>query len=377
MKLSLVVLSTLLLLSIALNLYFISIIVPSSQQDTSAETILSTTMQTSADGGTTAIQAPQAEEALADNEQQSTSPDADEKQQWLSQVGNWLKLGEFVRARTFIQQYLREHPQDNEFLLLEGDLIAATENISIALAHYYSMLELPLSEQQKLQVNSKIDSLAVDTINKLKAIRSWDILANFVEPLWQIAPYERLYIVTLAEAYAEQQRLSLMDNVLASLPDDDPDVLRVRHIIDEAYRHELDEQSDSFFKPEDYNRAVSLIRSDDHFLVRANLQGNNLALMLDTGASSTVISQRVFNSLRKDQQADFIGRYMVNTAGGQLEAPIYQFRRLSVADYAVKDVAVIVLPMENFSQADGLLGMNFLREFEFKIDQQNALLYLK
>jgi clan AA aspartic protease (TIGR02281 family) len=376
MKLSTTIVSVSLLLSVALNIYFITTMVPSPKQQTSSKLKPVITKQTSATGSNSIAQTQQATKTL-ENSQQQPSANINEKQQWLSEVRNWLNLGETSKAQTFIQEYLRKHPQDSEFLLLEGDLIAATENISTALAHYYTLLDLPLSDQQKLEVNSKIDALALDTINKLKGVKSWDILANFVEPLWQIAPYDRAYILTLAEAYAEQQRRSLMESALASLPDDDPDALRVRHIIDETGETSLGEQDDSLFNPEQYSRSITLIRSDDHFLVRANLQGNNLALMLDTGASSTVISQRVFNKMRRSQDAEFIGRYMVNTAGGQIEAPIYQFRRLSIADYVVKDVAVIVLPMEDFNQADGLLGMNFLREFDFKIDQQNALLYLK
>jgi clan AA aspartic protease (TIGR02281 family) len=376
MKLSTTIVSVSLLLSVALNIYFITTMVPSPKQQTSSKLKPVITKQTSATGSNSIAQTQQATKTL-ENSQQQPSANINEKQQWLSEVRNWLNLGETSKAQTFIQEYLRKHPQDSEFLLLEGDLIAATENISTALAHYYTLLDLPLSDQQKLEVNSKIDALALDTINKLKGVKSWDILANFVEPLWQIAPYDRAYILTLAEAYAEQQRRSLMESALASLPDDDPDALRVRHIIDETGETSLGEQDDSLFNPEQYSRSITLIRSDDHFLVRANLQGNNLVLMLDTGASSTVISQRVFNKMRRSQDAEFIGRYMVNTAGGQIEAPIYQFRRLSIADYVVKDVAVIVLPMEDFNQADGLLGMNFLREFDFKIDQQNALLYLK
>lgn len=377
MKLSTSIISVSLLLSIALNIYFVFSKPSSPQQHTDPVPKPASTKQTNAAGSNSAMPTPQTKNPLSDEQQQQSSANLNEKQQWLSEVRNWLNLGETNKAQTFIQEYLREHPQDSEFLLVEGDLIAATENISTALTHYYSLLDLPLSDQQTLQVNSKIDALALDNINKLRGVKSWDTLANFVEPLWQISPYERAYIVALAEAYAQQQRRSLMENALASLPEDDPDALRVRHIIDETSETTLGEQDDSLFNPEQYSRSIALIRSNDHFLVRANLQGNNLALMLDTGASSTVISQRVFNQMRRSREAEFVGRYMVNTAGGQVEAPIYQFRRLSIADFVVKDVAVIVLPMENFSQADGLLGMNFLREFEFKIDQQNARLYLK
>jgi hypothetical protein len=38
---------------------------------------------------------------------------------------------------------------------------------------------------------------------------------------------------------------------------------------------------------------------------------------------------------------------------------------------------VVILPMQSINNADGLLGMNFLREFDFKIDQRQSLMFIK
>jgi predicted aspartyl protease len=72
-----------------------------------------------------------------------------------------------------------------------------------------------------------------------------------------------------------------------------------------------------------------------------------------------------------------MGRFKVNTANGSLMAPMYQFRELQIGKRKVTNIAVVILPMGGLDNADGLLGMNFLREFDFRIDQRKALLFLK
>lgn len=304
-------------------------------------------------------------------------PSSDQKQQWLEQNRNWIAIGEYVNARHFIQLYLRKHPNDIDFLLLESDLIAGTENINAALAHYYSILDLALSPRQRLEVKAKIDNLAVSNIDKLKQVKSWDILASFTEPLWQFSPNERNYTLALAEAYAQQKQRSLMENVLASLDNDDPDVLRIRQLLNSADVSTVQQQDSQSISPSDDATAVPLQRNAGHYTVAANFGTDRLELIIDTGASTTALSQYAFDHMYKRHPPRFIGKYMVNTAGGQVEASIYQFVRLSIADFVVKDTAVMVLPTLNFDQTDGLLGMNFLGEFEFKIDQQQGILYLK
>jgi clan AA aspartic protease (TIGR02281 family) len=297
------------------------------------------------------------------------------KQDWIEQCQKWISVGEWSKATDFIQRYLQQNPRDIEFLLLEALLIEKTNHISYALAHYYSVLDLPLTEEQQILVMSKIDSLVAENVDKLKQIRSWDILATFLEPLWQFDPTNRNYILDLSEAYAQQQLSSLMEYVLASILPEDPEAIRIRRLISSLELADNNGSEDQL-PPETFDRAVALEKIGDHFIVEAKTMNAQVKLMLDTGATTTVISEKAFNRISTDTLSDFVGEYIVNTAGGQVQAPIYRFRELSIADYSVDNIAVVVLPLEEFSDADGLLGMNFLKEFVFRIDQQRSLLYL-
>jgi predicted aspartyl protease len=57
-------------------------------------------------------------------------------------------------------------------------------------------------------------------------------------------------------------------------------------------------------------------------------------------------------------------------------APMYQFRELTIQHVTLENITVVIIPMQGMEHAYGLLGMNFLREFDFKIDQAHSVLFL-
>jgi predicted aspartyl protease len=65
-----------------------------------------------------------------------------------------------------------------------------------------------------------------------------------------------------------------------------------------------------------------------------------------------------------------------NTVNGPVRAPIYILDSLAVGDWQVNQLEVGVLSRLGDSSINGLLGMNFLRHFQFFIDQNEALLRL-
>ncbi len=65
-----------------------------------------------------------------------------------------------------------------------------------------------------------------------------------------------------------------------------------------------------------------------------------------------------------------------NTANGLVRAPVYKLDALLVGDWQVSQLEIGVLDLGGSPAIDGLLGMNFLRHFQFFIDQNEALLRL-
>lgn len=95
-------------------------------------------------------------------------------------------------------------------------------------------------------------------------------------------------------------------------------------------------------------------------------------LMLDTGATHTVISQRLSGilSLRP------LGKSAVQTVGGIIAVTISRLRSLKVGEAEVNDLSVVVHDFARDPRVDGLLGMDFLGRYRFELDAQRQALVL-
>jgi clan AA aspartic protease (TIGR02281 family) len=121
---------------------------------------------------------------------------------------------------------------------------------------------------------------------------------------------------------------------------------------------------------------IPLHRSGNHFIVDASPgRGRKVRLLIDTGASVTILTPDVLEHPGIRYQDT--GRTRVfNTANGTVQAPVYILDSLTVGDWEVNQLEVGVLDLSGGPDINGLLGMNFLRHFQFFIDQNKALLQL-
>ena len=298
----------------------------------------------------------------------------------LEQANLWLQQNSFLRLGTFLQGYLKQYPQDMDFLLLEAKLKVETTLLSDAIAHYYDLLRNPMTAAQQSEIEQQIQQLSQNTIEQLRRNYSWDILAMFVEPLLQLEPNNRLYTLSLARAYAELFQEGLMENVLASLDFNDPDAQNIRNIMvaqqilpanDKVDKLDVEETNTNLGRP------VSLKQFGNQYVVAATLSSNPVALLIDTGASVTAISKQYFDNLSNRYKTNYLGRFSIGTAAGNIKASMYQFQELTINHVTVQNLPVMILPMQSINNADGLLGMNFLREFDFKIDQRQSVMFIQ
>lgn len=102
-----------------------------------------------------------------------------------------------------------------------------------------------------------------------------------------------------------------------------------------------------------------------------------LDLMIDTGASVTALSQEAVATLNQFDLLQATGHQVrVSTANGEVMSPLYQVGRIRVGDWEMQDLELLQVNLSS-REVDGLLGMNFLGQFAFSIDQQQALLFLQ
>jgi clan AA aspartic protease (TIGR02281 family) len=277
-----------------------------------------------------------------------------------------------------LREYLSRYPSDYEAWLIEADLILHTEPLSTAIAFYYDLLEknLPANEEDKVRTIIQVNTSKV--IQQLSGDTAWDLLATFIEPLLQIDPLNPRYILGLAKAYGKQGQVTLMENALAALPYDDPRAEQLRKAIYSPSTTPLPDETpfDGTETASVSKRKIPVLGNGQQFFVQTKIDRTSHLFLIDTGASTTAISNRVFTRLPSSDK-EFIGRFNVQTAGGSIEAPLYKLNAITLGDITINNVSVIVLPDESFrSNFQGLLGMNVLRNFDLQFDPENQKMSL-
>jgi len=119
---------------------------------------------------------------------------------------------------------------------------------------------------------------------------------------------------------------------------------------------------------------LPLRAAGSQFVVDAVIDDDSpVALLVDTGAAMTVIDASVLERLgySLDSRREYFA-----TAGGVVEAPVVSLQRLSLGGAAINQLAVGALALDMPEGINGLLGMNFLRHFDFRIDQESRVLHL-
>ncbi|MBV1877090.1 MAG: TIGR02281 family clan AA aspartic protease [Pseudomonadales bacterium] len=119
---------------------------------------------------------------------------------------------------------------------------------------------------------------------------------------------------------------------------------------------------------------LPLLVNGGQFIVQARVdERESLLLLIDTGAMMTILRPSILNRLGyqlSSQQQSFM------TAGGMVEASVVTLDSLALGAAVLQKVAVGVLDLQMLGKVDGLLGMNFLSHYDFRIDQDRRLLIL-
>ncbi|GLR69676.1 retropepsin-like aspartic protease family protein [Agaribacter marinus] len=269
-----------------------------------------------------------------------------------------------------VRQYLRMHPKSIPALLLEAETIYHTQNLNTAITHYYGLRDLPLDDEQRYEVNKFIEIHSSKIIQQFSGDESWNLLAAFLEPLFHIDPTNRRYIMALAKAYGMDAQYSLMEDILASLPTDDPRAQKLRRQIYNSDNSVEEKplltaaQNDLAFDRQmmSADDVVVLRKFQNQYLSNVSLGRANMKLLVDTGASITAVSDAYLPALKAF--GEYLGVFQVQTAGGQISSQMYKVPELMVGKTRVKNVTLMVLDGKNLGDFDGLLGMNVISRYD-------------
>ncbi|HIP51245.1 MAG TPA: hypothetical protein EYG94_04070 [Campylobacterales bacterium] len=152
--------------------------------------------------------------------------------------------------------------------------------------------------------------------------------------------------------------------------------IEVLHEIEDSNYEEKAQILLSFIKEkinkiQEYSHKFSLKKIGEHFTIDVTINNEPITLLLDTGATLTLVNEsKLPSSLNIIKE-----NILLNTAGGEVYTQLQEADVFSIGEIELKRFQIVSSSFEQ-KEADGLLGMNFFKQFRFKIDQEKAVLYL-
>jgi len=298
------------------------------------------------------------------------------REQLLAYARRLVAQGDYTSSMQLLQRYLQADYRDVQARMLLAEVYRGRHELRAAIDQLYEAKGQAWRPQVLERLNRRIRALVVEYAQTLKQRGDNSAVLALYQDLTQLEPSYAPYFIGLAVA-----QLALDDSDAARqsllLVAQDPQVgAKARELLERVRVATVEPQ-----QPEEASAAaatvagIPLLRSGSHFLVEVRLgQTQPARLLIDTGASLTMLTADTLK--RRGIGAHATGKTgTFDTANGRVRAPIYRLDSLSVGDWQVSDLEVGVLDLSD-ARIDGLLGMNFLRHFQFFIDQDAALLRL-
>lgn len=145
-------------------------------------------------------------------------------------------------------------------------------------------------------------------------------------------------------------------------------------IAKEKLQKKLEAQKETLPKRVDVDKVMG------HVMVSALLDGKvNANLLLDTGASLIVLSPKIVKQLGYDLNKEKREGELILADGRRVKTKYIVLKSVRVQDAAADNVAAAVMPEDAKSEEfkDGVLGMSFLKRFNFKINYDEGKLILE
>jgi predicted aspartyl protease len=273
------------------------------------------------------------------------------------------------RAFIALQDILRLEYTNIEAIKLSAEIHRREGNFMLALESIYSARRAASGSEQEKSLIKESRQWVAELATQLNFAHDEIGTLNLYQKALELEPDYARHYLNLAKSY-----LALGNK------DDAWNTLELARF-DSSLSVEIDNMENSIKneKPLDFSSAtaIPLSRHGKQFYVAIVINNAYQAnWLLDTGASMSVISPDALSNISVDP-----GTYAeswFNTANGVVKGHTVQLNNVTVGNsLAVSSLKVGVLPLAADGRFDGLLGMDFLRLYDFYLDQQANVLYLK
>jgi predicted aspartyl protease len=271
----------------------------------------------------------------------------------------------FINSREAILQlkeYLTIEPNNlkTKLQLVEAYQIIEDNNRAIELL--IKLLNESHSVIEQEQFHKEIIKTSKIHIDKLIKDEKNEQLVAFLEKYMEYEFNTTFYTFSLAKHYLRTKEYPLATKLLKEIEFDEEYGEKAKTIL-----KQIEQKKNS---QEEYTHKFPLIKEGEHFLIEVNIDEVPLKLLLDTGASYTLIDEGKLSSLTIIEE-----EVTLQTPAGNIISKIEEVQNFKIKDLELKEFKVVTTPFKQ-KNADGLLGMNFFKRFKFKIDQEKNLLLL-
>jgi aspartyl protease family protein len=111
-------------------------------------------------------------------------------------------------------------------------------------------------------------------------------------------------------------------------------------------------------------------------VVEGDIGEANVTLVLDTGASFTHLPWRVVEAVGYDP-ATTRKRINIVTGSGVETAPKLKVKRLRALGVEMENIEIVCHDLPPEARVDGLLGLNFLRNFDIHIQFKQGIIEIR
>ncbi len=259
-------------------------------------------------------------------------------------------------------------PDDPGLLYISAESAQASEDYLTAITLFYELRDSRQELFSDQQINQQLGLLVDAYRHRLIEQKQTDRLLRLYQLVTSRDPTRPEFFYQLAKTQYELRNLEQARSSLSYVLNDMVWGRRAQGLLAQIERIEMLQSK--------YHSQIPLSRSGRHFLLTGMINGvHEVTLLLDTGASYTTLTPEFLVELGLNETES--SPVMLETGGGPIRAKLYNVATLSVGDQIITNAVIAGVPLGPNTKADGLLGMNFLSNFEFFIDQEEAVLYLK
>lgn len=284
------------------------------------------------------------------------------KKQWFKSILKNLKASknsenELNNLLIFIQSYLTHEFNDSNAQIIEAELFVALKRDPDAIDSYLTLIQ---QHPQKEGLYKRFNYLITQYFNRLIADKQWQEVIERGQNWLSEQPGNLTLLSFVIDAQLALGELFAAKSLLENLPST---LIKQQQVL---------KLTEKVRKAGSKVSRISLKARGVHYILQAEINDIPVTLMIDTGATYSTITTEQFAML--SEQAEYIETISAETANGVAEFELYQADSITIGNKTLAPYKFAVMPDGG---RYGLLGMNFLKHFAFKIDQNTDELVLK